>query len=97
MLGVHATHAPMELESQLSAFLSNNSAATVQERHSQVHFARLLIVEAKEHLLRMLRSVCAIRPTSEVQEEMTAIWMLVHQEQLSGSLLAFPVAARPIT
>jgi hypothetical protein len=97
MLGVHATHVRMELESRLSAFLNNNSAVTVQERRLRAPFARLLIVEAKEHPLRMPHFVCATHPTSEVQEETTAIWMLVHQEQLSGSLLAFPVAARPIT
>jgi hypothetical protein len=97
MLGVHATHVPMELESQLSVFLSNSSAATVQERRLQAPFARLPIVEAKEHPLRMPHFVCATRPTSEVRGETTAIWMLVHQEQLSESLLAFLVAARPIT
>jgi hypothetical protein len=97
MLDVHATHVPMELESQLSVFLNNNSAATVQERHSQVHFARLLIAEAKEHLLRMLHSVCATRHTSEVQGETTAIWTLVHQEQWSESLPAFLARAHPIT
>jgi hypothetical protein len=97
MLDVHATRVPMELESRLSAFLSNSSAATVQERHSQVLFARLPIVEAKEHLLKMPHSVCATLPTSAVQEETTAIWMLVRQEQSLESHLAFLAAAHPIT
>ena len=97
MLDVHATRVLMELESQLSAFLNNSSAVTVQERPLQAPFARLPIVEAKEHLLRMLHFVCATRPTSEVQEETTAIWMLVHQEQLLESLPAFLAAAPPTT
>jgi len=97
MLDVHATHVPMELEYQLSVFLSNNSAATVQERHLQAPFAKLPIAEAKEHLLKMLHSVCATHPTSEVREETTAIWMLVHQEQLLESLQAFLAAVLLIT